>query len=160
MYQKWNDAANEHAQSIPATRLLAFVAPIRVKAECQQCGGNHTITCGACLGDGVTDCECRCGHSHEAACDECEDGKIKCPACTPAQVKTRAKFMGHIVNRELLRVILDVVTPNPDDAIDVAVLGTQQKEAYTFTGDGWRAILMPMAAYAEATADFDHEATW
>ena len=48
---------------------------------CVTCGGNGE--CSQCNGTGEVDCECRCGHEHEAECKTCH-GSGDCEGCDGA----------------------------------------------------------------------------
>ena len=45
---------------------------------CSGCKGSGE--CEECKGSGLVECECRCGHGHDAKCKEC-DGTGDCQTC-------------------------------------------------------------------------------
>jgi hypothetical protein len=143
---------------------LAEFAGVRQGPQpvCARCQGKGEVPCTDCDGDGEEECECRCGHVHEAVCDECDgDGTVECPSCTPAKNQP-ARLCGGVVNRALVRVVLEAVGVC-EGRLAVEAIAKNGGMLYRLTpvdGNSWWALIMSMRPDTRTSVEFEKPETW
>jgi len=148
---------------VEAAQLAAFVgARTGPRPPCATCNSKGEIECDDCGGAGETDCECHCGHSHEAESEACDgDGTVECPSCTPLK-KMPGSLCGHVVNRALLRDVLEAVGVY-DGRLSIRATPKGSGFIYVLApvdSAKWFAVVMSMQETTRAEAEFEKPETW
>jgi hypothetical protein len=102
------------------------------------------VTCDNCGGDGEVDCECDCGHEHQAQCRDCDgNGDVPCPDCAGGRRQrevTPVVIGASMFDRGLLAEVLRAV---PTTAAPL-VWHDGELAASALAGEGWVVLVMPI----------------
>lgn len=137
--------------------LRAFLGPFAAESAgpCDVCNSTRQVTCPDCRGTGDDECECRCGHVHDAECDNCGgDGTVKC-ACQGLSGPDPDPFrMGGVAFDQ--RLVARLIRHLPDGDVPAAIMPvTSRGGRMSFLyGDNWLAIVMPLASEHRAAPEF------
>lgn len=157
---RWRDVPQRDPLLASSSSLLAFACVRSVDdPPCTRCNATGQVECDECDGGGEVECTCDCGHVHESACSDCEDGLVDCPDCNGRKPRY-GTLLSAVLNTALLADILRIVADDRDIAVSLEPLGGAKsaRDGYVFrpVADGvpWVALLMPMAVYIEATCAY------
>lgn len=130
--------------------------------DCQACDNKRTQECDDCDGTGEVTCECEHGYDHEHDCDECDgDGTVECEDCSDLTVRRPARLLDHVINRQVLRVVLETLGISEG----AARISRNDKKLYLLTPDtpepAWMVVFMPLAdGIGDDGVIFDRPETW
>lgn len=121
--------------------LVAGLPAAPVFAPCAKCNDSGTVACPECDGEGGTECECICGHTHESRCRHCDNtGSVKCECGHTAPPPQYVRIGTHAINVALIAEPPELLGDGP---LTVWVSPAPNKPLH-FYGDGRRIVIMPV----------------
>jgi hypothetical protein len=114
---------------------------------CSDCNGKWAKTCTKCWGGGGEKGGCpRCGHEHECACPDCDNGILFCARCVGEKALTRrqGRVGPSVFDRSLIaRYIQKFGTANGDE-VSVEAQNPMSPLYIERPDHSWRVVVMPM----------------
>lgn len=131
--------------TVDLPELSAFVGAPPEPIACTACKDGR-VKCDECDGTGDIDCECDCGHEHEADCRACDgDGEVDCKACCSWRETVRPDCRVVIGNSVFDKAIVATGLADAERTSGTATLLQGGDVGMTaLVGDGWRLVLMPL----------------